>query len=280
MSNYSLPRWVCIQMGIIVLNLTQNYLTSNEKKKHVVESMNIKERVSTGIPGLDRMLKGGFIPGRTYLVKGGPGLGKTTLSIQFLMAGVRRGENVLYITLEESLDMVQEDMKGFRFDLKDPHFMGIDATPVGRKTHIFEDVHYAEFAESLKKFITAIEQRLKEHRISRVVVDPITMLRLTVNDELTYRRLFIDLIKLFSRYNATVIITSDIGESGNFGIEDYLTSGVIELRRYDVGGKTIKGIKVTKFRGSPFDEDVRPYAFTDAGIEVYDSDRLYERYVS
>ncbi|WP_297421136.1 RAD55 family ATPase [Thermococcus sp.] len=113
--------------------------------------------------------------------------------------------------------------------------------------------------------------------MSRVAVDPITMLRLTVNDELAYRRLFIDLVKIFTKYNTTVIITSDIGEPGRFGIEDYLTSGVIELRRYEVEGKTLKGIKVTKFRGSPFDEDVRPYAFTDAGIEVYETERLYER---
>jgi len=191
---------------------------------------------------------------------------------------MRREENVLYITLEEPFDMVREDMKGFGLDLTGPHFMGIDATPVRRKTHIFEDVRYAEFAESLEKFITAIEQRLKERRISRVAVDPITMLRLTVNDELAYRRLFIDLVKIFTKYNTTVIITSDIGEPGRFGIEDYLTSGVIELKRYEVEGKTVKGIKVTKFRGSPFDEDVRPYDFTDNGIEVYDSDRLYGRF--
>ncbi|WP_297502097.1 ATPase domain-containing protein [Thermococcus sp.] len=239
--------------------------------------MDVKKRIPTGVPGLDKMIHDGLIPGRVYLVKGGPGLGKTTLAIQFLMEGVRNGEDVLYITLEESLEMVHEDMKSFGFDLKNPKFHGIDATPVSRKTYLFEDIHYAEFAESLEKFIPAVEKRLKEYQISRVAVDPITMLRLTVNDELTYRRLFIDLIKLFADYEATVVITSDIGSSYSFGIEDYLTSGVIELRRYDVGGKALKGIRVTKFRGSPFDEDVRPYAFTDTGIEVYASERMYEK---
>ncbi|HEY9671275.1 MAG TPA: ATPase domain-containing protein, partial [Waterburya sp.] len=62
----------------------------------------IQERVCTGIPGLDEILCGGFIPGRSYLVRGGPGTGKTTLGLHFLADGAVKGEKTLFITLEES----------------------------------------------------------------------------------------------------------------------------------------------------------------------------------
>jgi hypothetical protein len=62
----------------------------------------VEERVSTGIPGLDNVLCGGVDAERLYLVEGEPGTGKTTLALQFLLEGVRRGETGLYVTLSES----------------------------------------------------------------------------------------------------------------------------------------------------------------------------------
>src|SRR5437870_316033 len=59
---------------------------------------------STGVPGLDDILKGGLIPHRLYLIDGDPGAGKTTLALQFLLEGVRRGEKCLYITLSETCE--------------------------------------------------------------------------------------------------------------------------------------------------------------------------------
>jgi circadian clock protein KaiC len=60
------------------------------------------ERISTGMSGLDDILGGGFDPERIYLVEGAPGSGKTTLALQFLLDGAKRGEKVLYVTLSES----------------------------------------------------------------------------------------------------------------------------------------------------------------------------------
>lgn len=64
------------------------------------------ERLSTGVSGLDEILHGGLLPGRAYLIRGGPGAGKTTLGLHFLIAGAQRGEKALFITLEEE----QEDL--------------------------------------------------------------------------------------------------------------------------------------------------------------------------
>ena len=63
---------------------------------------------STGVPGLDDILAGGLTRRRLYLVEGVPGSGKTTLAIQFLVAGVTQGESVLYVTLSETEEDADE----------------------------------------------------------------------------------------------------------------------------------------------------------------------------
>ena len=68
----------------------------------------IKEKVKTGVPGLDEMLDGGLIPGRVYVVSGTSGTGKTTLAMQFLLEGTKAGERVIYVSLDEPPNEVTE----------------------------------------------------------------------------------------------------------------------------------------------------------------------------
>ncbi|MCD6139970.1 MAG: ATPase [Thermococcus sp.] len=228
--------------------------------------------MSTGVEGLDKMLNGGLIPGRAYLVKGGPGAGKTTLAMHFLMEGIKNKEKGLYITFEEPVSTLKEDMRKFAFDLEHPNIKLIDATPVGEKKTIFADVLYEEFATSFEKLTRTISEELKTEKYSRIVIDPITMIKLTIVDELEYRRTFIAFLKAISKYNATIIFTSELETSD---IEEYLVSGVIELRVIEERGKTLRGIKIIKFRGSTFDEELRPYRITSKGIKVYHQEVLF-----
>ena len=128
-----------------------------------------------------------------------------------------------------------------------------------------------KFAKGLTELVRAVRERLSWDRFTRVVIDPITMVRLTIKDELEYRRAFIRLLKEIARYDVTFLITSEIYETN---IEDYLVSGVIELRTFDAGGKIVRGIKIVKFRGSSFDETMRPYRITDNGVEVYSEEGI------
>ncbi|NJE41898.1 ATPase domain-containing protein [Thermococcus sp. GR6] len=231
------------------------------------------ERISTGIKGLDKMLEGGLIPGRTYLVKGGPGTGKTTLTIQFLTEGVKNGEDVLYVTLEESLKTLKEDMSKMGFNLDDPKFDAIDATPVTDMTHnIFAGTFYETFGKSFEKLMSSIQDKVKSKHYSRVAIDPLTMLKLTVKDELDYRTTFIGFLKSLSELGATVILTSDLKTSD---VEEYLVSGVIELKTLEVSGRILRGIIIRKFRGSSFDEQIRPYKITTGGIRVYNNENIF-----
>src|SRR6185369_5804723 len=84
-------------------------------------------RVSTGVTGLDEVLHGGLLPGRTYLVRGGPGTGKTMLGLHFLTAAAARKERALFITVEESTEQISADAAALGFDLRNIRF--VDLTP-------------------------------------------------------------------------------------------------------------------------------------------------------
>ncbi|KUH31730.1 ATPase [Thermococcus celericrescens] len=222
-------------------------------------------RVSTGIPGLDFMLNGGLIPGRTYLIKGAPGTGKTTLAMHFAMAGVDNGENVLYVTLEEPAENLKMDMMKFGFNLADLHFTIIDATPTAERYVLMENF-FESFAEGMDKMLTAIKEQFKQRYYHRVVIDPITMLKVATKDDIEYRRSFLTFVKAVGRLKTTVILTSELQRTD---VEEYLVNGVIELKMFEMQGKLARGIRITKFRGSAFDGTIRPYKITDSGIVVY-----------
>jgi len=218
------------------------------------------------------MLKGGLIPNRIYLVKGGPGAGKTIFSIQFLYTGVKNGENVIYVTLEEPTEEIKENMKLLGMNLDEyPNFHIIDASPTG-KLAIFGDLFFREFSPDLQGLRTALEQVLGQIKPSRVVIDPITMLELAAEKEIEYRRNLLIFFQMLKKFNVTVILTT---ERTKESAEDFLVSGIIELLNYEIQGKTIRGIRIRKIRGSDFDEQIRPYRITSQGIEVYSEERLF-----
>ncbi|WP_297465538.1 ATPase domain-containing protein [Thermococcus sp.] len=227
------------------------------------------ERISTGIPGLDAMLHGGLIPGRVYLVKGAPGTGKTTLAVHFAMAGVGRGENILYVTLEEPAENLKVDMGKLGFNLNDPRFSLIDATPTAERYVLIRDF-FEEFAGNIERMTESIKRQFQEKRYTRVVIDPITMLKLTATEEIDYRRAFLGFMKSMMRLKTTVLLTSELEKTD---IEEYLVSGVIELKTFNAGGRLTRALRITKLRGSGFDNAIRSYEITDRGIVVH-NDRM------
>ncbi len=230
----------------------------------------IMERIPTGVVGLDRMLGGGLIRGRTYLVKGNPGAGKTILSVQFLLNGAERGEDVLFISLAEGVDEIKENMECLGLDVGGIEF--VDASPTGDKT-IFGDMFFASFDIDTQGFKSMLESRFDGSAPSRLVIDPITMLRISAKSEIEYRRDLLNLIGMLKRFGVTAILTSEMHDRN---VEDYLVSGVIELHLIDVRGKTLRGLRISKMRGTDFDDTIRPYRIVRGGLEVYDDLSLFE----
>jgi KaiC/GvpD/RAD55 family RecA-like ATPase len=228
-------------------------------------------KVSTGIRGLDEMLKGGLIQNRVYLVKGGAGSGKTTLAIQFLLEGAKKGENVVYITLEEPADEVRENMSMLGLDLDLDTFHIIDASPTG-DMGLFSDMFFEKLIPDVQGFKSALESELRRINPTRIAIDPITMLEIASKNEVEYRREMLHLFRLLKKFNITSLVTTQrIDETP----EDFIVSGVIELLSYDIKGRPIRGIRIKKMRGSDFDEVVRPYKIKPGGIEVYHQESIF-----
>src|SRR5580658_7675730 len=106
------------------------------------------ERVSTGTPGLDRMLGGGLFPGRPYLLTGGTGSGKTLLGLTFLMEGIRRGEEVLLVAVDERPTEIVENVQSFGWDLS--AIRTLDANPGTSKIKRMNDVQEIRALGDLK----------------------------------------------------------------------------------------------------------------------------------
>ncbi|WP_222829548.1 RAD55 family ATPase [Archaeoglobus profundus] len=227
------------------------------------------EKIPTGVEGLDVMLKGGLIKGRTYLIKGGPGTGKTILSMHFLVEGAKRGENVVYITLEEPENEVRENMETLGFDLSNVTI--VDLSPTSGHP-IFSSLMGFESGIDVKTFENILQDIIGDN-IDRVVIDSITMLKVATPTETEYRASLLRLMRTLKvKFNATTVLISELGN----GVEDYLVNGMIELRTIEVKGRAVRGIKIVKMRGSDFDETIRPYRITNRGIEVYPDLSVFE----
>ncbi len=238
--------------------------------KYFANVITIVRKIPFGVKGLDDMLKGGLIENRVYLIKGGPGSGKTILSIQFLVEGVKRNENVMYVSLEESIEEVREEMEILGIDTSGISF--VDSSFTGEKS-IFSEAYLINSELDLQTFKIYLENEIDKVKPKRLVIDPITILRLASKSEVEYRRNLLALITMLRKRKITTLITTEF--TGRC-VEDYIVSGVIELHCYNVKGRTVRGVKIVKFRGSDFDEVIRPYTIKQGGLEVYSEVKLFD----
>ena len=222
------------------------------------------DRVSTGIFGLDEMLEGGFPKGRAVLIAGEPGSGKTTFGLQFLMKGVQAGEPGVFVSLDETVEHVEEDMAAygwnFRAAMKDRKFDFIDMIPT-------------RFIElKLDGVLHLITERVKSLRATRAVVDPITAFLFTEKDEYQRRLHLIRIFETLSSLGCTSLITTTLGARlhDEFSAEEYLSHGVVRMRLTTSATGAVRAMQVPKMRGINHDKAIHPYVFQGGkGLVVY-----------
>ena len=249
------------------------------------------DRVLTGIRGLDEVLKGGLPKGRTILVVGSPGSGKTTFAAQFLVGGAKAGEPGLYVSLDETPERVKVDLSSFGWDLDSLERGGkltfIDATPLKRPSHRFVEsgtarenpVSFAIPELTLPSLVRTIRRIAAEEETQRIVIDPITSLMLRYPEQIKRRRALLLFFDALESTGCTCLVTSELRTSElerRFQLEEYLSQGVILLHTMIHEGSIVRGIQVEKMRGISHDEQLRPYQITETGIEVYPKDKVFE----
>lgn len=224
---------------------------------------------STGITGLDDILMGGLARARLYVIEGVPGAGKTTLAMQFLQEGARRGEPVLYITLSETTEELKAVATAHDWDLS-----GITVRELlPEEDTLSSDEQYTMFHPSEVELATTtklILQDVDRLKPTRVVFDSLSELRLVAGNPLRYRRQILALKQFFSGRKCTVLLLDDMTATDHDLHVQSIAHGVVMLENLSPEyGAERRRLRVIKYRGSDFRGGFHDYLIHKGGLEVF-----------
>ncbi len=225
--------------------------------------------LQTGVPGLDDVLAGGLTPNRLYLLEGSPGTGKTTIAIQFLQDGAARGEQVLYITLSETLEELQGVARSHGWDLHGVQVREMlpaeTALAPEEQTTMFHPSEL-ELGETTLKILADVD-RIKP---TRVVFDSLSELRLLAGNSLRYRRQILALKQFFAGRQCTVLLLDDMTAVEHDLQVQSIAHAVVRLEQmHSAFGATRRRLLITKYRGHPYRDGYHDYRIQRGGLQVF-----------
>jgi len=224
---------------------------------------------TTGVAGLDEILEGGLPRNRLYLIQGDPGVGKTTLALQFLLEGMRLGETGLYITLSETKEELEIVASGHGWDLGKLHLFELSA----RESQILDEAETTFFHPSDVELNRTTKMLLDEvDRInpSRVVFDSLSEMRMLADTPLRYRRQILQLKQYFAGRKCTVLFLDDCTAGApDFQFES-IAHGVLTLKRLTPDyGIARRQLNIQKIRGVKFREGNHDLVLKRGGMLIF-----------
>ncbi|MEC4885416.1 MAG: ATPase domain-containing protein [Scytonema sp. PMC 1070.18] len=224
----------------------------------------VKLRCSTGVSGLDEVLYGGLLPNRAYLIRGGPGAGKTTLGLHFLCAGVVKNESCLYITLGEPAEQIRANAKSLHIDAQAISFL--DLSP---NTEFFTQIQTYDIFSPAEVEREPTTKRILEEvqalRPKRVFLDAVTQFRYLSSDDFLFRKQVLSFIRFLLSQGATVMFSSEGSDHTPDDDLQFISDGVIHLDQ----SPKCRYLCVTKYRGSDFQSGFHSMRLTTTGMEVF-----------
>ena len=235
------------------------YGSIEKQLEYAVPEIASFDYVSTGVRELDEALGGGFIRGKTYLVAGETGCGKTIFSIQYLLTGaLYYDEPGIYIAIDEPTEQLLKGLKRFGWDvtelIRERRLAFLDM-----RTH-FSKIYLREERRKIEPryIIESILNAAKKIKAKRLVIDPIAPLIYggTPEDVLYVREFLREMVfALESVGTLTTVMTSEIPtgskQLSRFGVEEFLATGIIVLGLEEIGGEIVRVMYLRKARWAP-----------------------------
>jgi circadian clock protein KaiC len=227
-------------------------------------------KAQTGIDELDYVLGGGWARNRLHLLEGSPGTGKTTIALQFLLAGARAGETGVYISLAETEDELRAGARSHGWTI-DPNIEIFElVTP---ESALDPDQHQSllyssdlELGETTKRMFETLD-RLQP---SRVALDSLSEIRLLAQSSLRYRRQILGLKHYFSKHKSTALVLDDLTTETSDRAVHSIAHSVVHLDQLvPVYGGERRRLRVIKNRGQPFRSGYHDFLIATGGVQLF-----------
>lgn len=228
-------------------------------------------KIPTGISGFDAFSEGGLPEGRTTLVAGTAGSGKTIFATQFLAEGIYRGQNGVFVTFEEPPKMLRKNVRGFGWDIsqweKENNWIFVDASPQDGNVPLVSGEY------DLDPLISRLTYAIEQVNARRVAMDSLGAIFSYVPDVAQVRSALFKLAQVLREMEITTVLTSertsDYGEISRYGIEEFVADNVIIMRNALLEEKRRRTIEILKYRGVSHQHGEFPFTIVaDGGIVV------------
>lgn len=259
------------------LNIDVNKLRRKiEAKSGLVKSiasakyLGLKDRVPSGIPGLDQVMEGGFVRNSVNLIGGGAGCGKTILCMQFIMNGIKNyNENGVYISFEEDAEQLQKNMAAFGWNVQDL---------IKRNKLIILNYTPEQVAKVVASGGGTVRDAIESVGARRVVLDSLTAFTLLHEDELETRKAVLDLFETMKRWKVTALMTSESEpdpDRHKSTIMEFEVDGVVLLYNIRKGDVRDRSLEVFKMRATRHSNKIFPMKITDNGVRIFPSQTVF-----